>query len=140
MSIFDFRGRGEGVDDLHGLEAEVDDLGDEADDVLGVVGAIGVACYAGAFVGGDLVLIDNPVEGGTVAETIGEGLGGDGGEREGAFEVVGESGAVLGVVENGVNVVEDVPFGDGRVVIVVLEGFQGPAGDVFAAVRRVDQR
>ena len=30
------------VDDLHRLEAHADDLADEADDVFGVVGAVGV--------------------------------------------------------------------------------------------------
>ena len=62
--------RGEGGYDFHGLEAEVDDLGGQADDVLGVVGAVGVAGDVGAFVGGHLILVDDPVEGGTVAEAF----------------------------------------------------------------------
>ena len=36
--LFGGEERGEGVDDSHGLEAEVDDLGGQADDVLGVLG------------------------------------------------------------------------------------------------------
>jgi len=41
--------------DLYGFEADADDLGDEADDVLGVVEV-------------DAVLVDDPFEGAAVAE------------------------------------------------------------------------
>jgi hypothetical protein len=46
----------------------VDDLANEAEDVLGVVFAVGVVDDAGAFVGGDLILVDYPFEGGAVAD------------------------------------------------------------------------
>jgi len=54
------------LDDLDRLEADGDDLSDEADNVLGVVGAVGVVGDAAAFVGADLVLVNDPFEGGTV--------------------------------------------------------------------------
>jgi len=38
------------------------------------------------------------------------------------------------VVEDGVDVVEDVPLGDGWVGIMGLELFERPVGDVLAAV------
>ena len=47
---------------------------------------------------------------------------GDAGEF--AVEVGGVAGAVLGVVEDGVNVVEDVPLGDGGGVVVGAELFE----------------
>lgn len=67
---------------LHGFEADVDDLLDQLEDVLRVVVAIGVVGDAGTLVGGDLVLVDNPVEGGAVAEAVFETLGRDAGEGE----------------------------------------------------------
>ena len=39
-----------------GFQGDGDDLADEAEDVLGVVGAVGVVDDAGAGVGGDAVL------------------------------------------------------------------------------------
>ena len=66
-------GFGEGVDDLDGFDGDADDLTDEADDVFGVVGEVGVGGDAAALVGGDLVLVDDPIEGGAV------GLGLEGG-------------------------------------------------------------
>ena len=82
------------------------------------------------------VKVDQAVSG------FGEGgeVGGEGDAGEGAFEVVGEFGAVLGVVEECVDVVEDVPFGDGGVLVVVLEGFECEVGDVFAAVGAIESR
>jgi hypothetical protein len=56
-----------------GLEGEGDDLADEAEDVLFIIGAVGVGGDVGALVGGDLVLVDDPFEGGAVAEAVGEG-------------------------------------------------------------------
>lgn len=47
-----------------GAEADGYDAGDEADDVFVVVGAVGVLADAGAFVFGDLVHFDDPVQGG----------------------------------------------------------------------------
>lgn len=43
------------------------------EDVFGVVGAVGVGANAGAGVFGDAVLIDDPFEGGAVAEAVVEG-------------------------------------------------------------------
>jgi len=37
--------------------------------------------------------------------------------------------AILGVVQDGVDVMEDVPFGDGRVAVVRAELFERPVGD-----------
>ena len=54
--------------DLYGFEADADDLGDEADDVLGVVEVVRVAGNAAALVGLDAVLVDDPFEGAAVAE------------------------------------------------------------------------
>ena len=60
----------------------MDDLLDEAEDVLRVVFAVGVVGDAGALVGGDLVLVDDPVEGGAIAEAVIEAGGRDAGEGE----------------------------------------------------------
>src|SRR6266536_3367909 len=54
-----------------------------------------------------------------------------------AAEVGGVALAVLGMVQDGVDVVEDVPLGDGGVVVVGAELFEGPGADVFAAVGAV---
>jgi hypothetical protein len=55
---------GEGGDDLLGFEGDGDDLADEPEDVFGVglisFKAVGVVDDAGAGVGGDAVLVDNP--------------------------------------------------------------------------------
>jgi len=58
------------LDEADGLDADVCDLAEEADDVGRVVGAVGVARDAGALVGLDAVLIGEPVEGGAVAEAV----------------------------------------------------------------------
>ena len=60
----------------------MDDLADEAEDVFGVVFAVGVVGYAAALVGGDLVLVDDPFEGGAIAESVFVGLGRNTGEGE----------------------------------------------------------
>ena len=52
---------GEGGDDALGFEGDGDDLADEAKDVFGVVGAVGVVDDAGAGVGGDAVLCWSPI-------------------------------------------------------------------------------
>ena len=44
--------------------------------MLRVVGAVGVVDDAAAFVGSDAVLVDDPFEGGAVAEAVVEGCGG----------------------------------------------------------------
>jgi len=51
-----------------------------------------------------------------------------------AAEVGGVALAVFGVVQDGVDVMEDVPLGDGGVVVVGAELFESPVGDVLAAV------
>jgi hypothetical protein len=70
--------------------------------------------------------------------------GGEGGEirREGnarqlALEVIGELLAVGRMVQDGVDVVEDVPLGDGRIAVVVPEFLQGGIGDILAAIGAV---
>ena len=57
-------------------------------------GAVGVGFDAGAFVFGDLVLVDDPFEGGAVAEAVVEGFGRD--WREGEGGVYGEAELVFG--------------------------------------------
>ena len=61
---------------LHRFQTHGDDLTEEAGDVFGVVGAVGVVGDAAAFVGAHLVLVNHPFEGGTVAETVFKVLGG----------------------------------------------------------------
>ena len=58
---------------------------------------------------------------------VGEGLevGGEGDARKLALEIGGVAGTVFGVVEEGVDVVEDLVFGDGGVAIVCAECFYG---------------
>ena len=84
---------GEGGDDLLGFEGDGDDLADEAEVVAFVVLAIGVVGDAGAGVGGDAVLVDDPVEGRAVAEAVVEGGGWDAAEGEGF--VAAEGGLVF---------------------------------------------
>jgi hypothetical protein len=59
-----FFDRWQTIHQLYRLQTHGDDLGDEADDVLGVVGAVGVVGDAAAFVSADLVLVNDPFEGG----------------------------------------------------------------------------
>lgn len=61
----------------------------------------------------------------------------EGDAREFFLEVIGEAFAVGGVVEQGIDVVENVPFGDAVVDVVRAELCQRPIGDVFAPVRTV---
>ncbi len=49
---------------------------------MGVVLAVGVVDDAGAGVGGDAVLVDDPFEGGAVAEALVEGGGGDAAQQQ----------------------------------------------------------
>jgi hypothetical protein len=77
-----------------GFEGDGDDLGDEAEDVVGVVGTVGVVDDAGAGVGGDAVLVDDPIEGGAVAEAVVECSGGDAAKEKEV--VVAEFGFVFG--------------------------------------------
>ena len=59
---------------------------------------------------------------------------GEGDMREIAFEVRLVFFAIIRVMQESVVVVEDVPFGDGVVLVVGSELRQCPIGDVFAAV------
>jgi hypothetical protein len=63
--------------------------------------------------------------------------GGEGDAGEFAAEVGGVVLAVVGLVEDGIDVVEDVPLGDGGVGVVGAELFEGPVGDVLGAVGAV---
>jgi hypothetical protein len=89
---------GEGGDDLLGFEGDGDDLADEAEEVAFVVFAVGVVGDAGARVGGDAVLVDDPLEG-AVAEPVVEGGGRDAAEGEGfvvaEFSLVFAEGIVI---------------------------------------------
>jgi hypothetical protein len=49
-----------------------------------------------------------------------------------AAEVGGVALAVLGLVQDGIDVVEDVPLGDGGVVVVGAELLERPVGDVLS--------
>ena len=59
---------------------------------------------------------------------------GEGDMREIAFEVRFVFFAIIRVMQESVVVVEDVPFGDGVILVVRAELRQCPIGDVFAAV------
>ena len=109
---------GEGGDDLLGFEGDGDDLADEAEDVFGVVGAVGVVDDAGAGVGGDAVLVDDPFEGGAVAEAVVEGGGGDAAQEQEV--VVAEFGFVFGELHP-VDAEADFGFG----VFDLFEGILG---------------
>ena len=50
--------------------------------------------------------------------------------RQFAAEVGGVALAVLGMVQDGVDVMEDVPLGNGAVAVADAELFQRPVGDV----------
>ncbi len=77
------RGRAERLaDEANGFEADGYNLADEADDVLGIVVAVGVIDYAGALVGGDAVLIEHPFEGAAVAEAVFVDFGQDAASHE----------------------------------------------------------
>ncbi len=65
---------------LHRFHAHGHNLLDEADDVHGVVIAVGVVGDAGTLVGADLVLVDDPVECGAVAELVVINVGGEAGK------------------------------------------------------------
>jgi hypothetical protein len=56
-------------------------LAHEADDVFFIIGVVGVAGDAAAFVGADLILVDDPIESAAVAEAVVEDFGRDFGER-----------------------------------------------------------
>ncbi len=76
------------MDEADSFKGDGDDLADKADDVLGIVGAVGVVDDAGAGVGGDAVLVDNPFEGAAVAEAVFVDLGRDAAEDEEAIRCI----------------------------------------------------
>ena len=86
---------------MDGFERDSDDLTDEAEDVLGIVGAVGVVGDAGATVGRDLVLVNDPFEGGAVAEAVFI-----------AFERNALEGESVVVKEDGFVFVREAHFGD----------------------------
>ena len=57
--------------------------------------------------------------------------------RQVAFEIEGVTFAVAGMVEQAVNVVEDIPLCDRRIVVVAAKLVKRPIGDVLAAVGAV---
>jgi len=77
---------GQGGDDFDRIDADAGDLANQAHDVFRVALAVGIGADAGAFVFGDLVLVDDPFEGGAVAEAVVEGFGRDVGEGEGVVD------------------------------------------------------
>ena len=65
---------------------------------------------------------------------------GGGGERDArqlAAEVGGVALPVFGVMQHRIDVMKDVPLGDGRIVIMRPELLQRPVGDVLATVAAV---
>ena len=64
-----------GLHDIHRLQADCDHLADEAHDVLRVIRAVRIVDNAAALVGADLVLIDDPVQGRTIAQAVFEDFG-----------------------------------------------------------------
>ena len=54
---------GRSPDEADGFQGDGNDLADEAVDVLGIVGAVGVIDDAGAGVVGDSILVDYPIRG-----------------------------------------------------------------------------
>jgi len=67
--------RRQGFDHLDGLHAYRDDLGEEADDVFGVVGAVRVGADAAVLVFRHLVPVNHPLEGATIAKAVFERFG-----------------------------------------------------------------
>ena len=88
----EFKGRELG-DGFLVFDGDGDDLADEAEDVFFVVGAVGVAGDEAVVVFGDAVLVDNPIEGAAIAESVFEGFGRDAVEGE---ETVVDKGALVG--------------------------------------------
>jgi hypothetical protein len=87
-----FKGR-QVVDQVEGFETDRNNLTKEADDILGVVSAVGVAGDAAPFVGADFVLVDEPFQGGAVAEFVVKDAGRDAGQGE---KVVVDDGGFTG--------------------------------------------
>jgi hypothetical protein len=91
--------------------------------------------FEGVF--GLLLVVDVKLHEALAGRGEGAEVGREGDAGEFALEVGGVAGAVLGVVEDGVGGVEDVPLGD---LLVASSGCgirQRPVGDVLAAVGAV---
>ena len=84
---------GQGFHDVHGCQADGNDLTDKAHDVLRIVGAIGIVDDAAALVGRDLILVDDPLQRRAVAEAVFVSLGRD--AAQGEEVVVAERSLVL---------------------------------------------
>lgn len=90
---------GEGGDELLSFEGDGDDLAYQAEDIFGVVWAVGVVDDTGAGVGGDAVLIRRilrsaPFQGRAVAEAIVKRGGGDTAQEQEV--IVAKFGLVFG--------------------------------------------
>ena len=72
----------QGGDDLDRFHAESNDLPDEADYVLGVVGVVGIRADAGAIVLLHAVLVDDPLDRAAIPEAVVEDLRRDARQRE----------------------------------------------------------
>ena len=75
--------RREGADDFQSFQAHRDNLPEQTHDVTLVVELVGIALDAAARVRCGLILVDHPLQGGTIPELVVEALGRDAGEREG---------------------------------------------------------
>jgi hypothetical protein len=58
-------------------------------------------------------------------------LGREGNPRQFVFEIVGKLFAIAWVVQQAVDVIEDVPFGDRLVAVLLAEFFECPIGHIF---------
>jgi len=84
----------EAVEEFYRLDAYGYDLADEADDVFGVVFAVGIVDNAGAGIGGDAILVHDPFEDGVIIEAVFVDLGRNAAQGEKA--VVKRFGIVFG--------------------------------------------
>ena len=62
---------------------------------------------------------------------------GEGDMRQITLQIGGVAFAIIGVVQEPVGIVENLPLADGIVAVVRAELLQRPVGDVFSAVRAI---
>jgi len=74
---------GQGFHEFNCFQAHANDLADEAHDVFGVVGAVGVGADAAVLVFRHLVLVNHPFERAAIAQAVFKGLGWDAAKRQG---------------------------------------------------------